>query len=53
MIKKYKKSALPFYTYEKRYEYFDLKLDNYRVGVICSSSPLNLDNLEDFYVKKN
>ena len=52
ILKNIKKSAISFHIYDKRNEYFDQKLDNNKVDVIRSTSPLDLDKLEDFYVGK-
>jgi hypothetical protein len=46
----YKKSALAYHIWDKHREHFHQKLDNFRVGVIKSSSPGDLDRAEDFFV---
>jgi hypothetical protein len=46
----YKKSALSYHIWDKHREHFHQKLDNFRVGVIKSSSPGDLDRAEDFFV---
>ena len=35
----YKKSALAYHIWDKHKEHFHLKLDNYRAGIIKSTSP--------------
>ena len=46
----YEKSALAYHIWDKHREHFNLKLDNFRVGVVKSTSPGDLDRAEDFFV---
>ena len=46
----YKKSALAYHIWDRHREHFHQKLDNFRVGVIKSTSPGDLDRAEDFFV---
>ena len=46
----YKKSALSYHIWDKHKEHFDHKLNNFRVGIVKSTSPEGLDRAEDFYV---
>ena len=46
----YKKSALAYHIWYRHKEHFHLKLDNYRAGIIKSTSPGNLDRAEDYFV---
>ena len=46
----YKKSALAYHTWDRHREHFHHKLDNFRVGVVKSTSPGDLDRAEDFFV---
>ena len=46
----YKKSALSYHIWDKHKEHFDQKLNNFRVGIVKSTSPEGLDRAEDFYV---
>ena len=47
----YKKSALSCHMFEDHAEEFDNKLMNYDLGVIKSTSPINLDRCEDYYLE--
>ena len=47
----YKKSALSCHVYKDHPLHIDKKLNNYRSGVIKSTTPVNLDRLEDYYVE--
>ena len=49
---KYKKSALSYHTWEAHRELFHNKLDNFRAGIVKSTSAHMLDRAEDFYVVK-
>ena len=46
----HKKSALSYHVYKDHPLYIDKKLSNYKLGVIKSTTPINLDRLEDYYV---
>ena len=46
----YMKSALSYHTWDKHREHFHHKLDNFRAGIVKSTSPADLDRAEDFYV---
>ena len=46
----HKKSALSYHVYKDHPLYIDKKLSNYKLGVIKSTTPLNLDILEDYFV---
>ena len=46
----YKKSALSYHTWDKHREHFHHKMDNFRAGIVKSTSPTGLDRTEDFYV---
>ena len=47
----YKKSALSHHMYKDHPFHVDEKLGIYSMGVIKSTSPRNLDRLEDYYVE--
>ena len=47
----YKKSALSFHIFEDHPDHVALELRNFSLGIIVSTSPQNLDRLEDFYVE--
>ena len=47
----FRKSALSYHTHEDHPEHFGKKLKNYKLGVIKSTRPMNLDRLEDYYVE--
>ena len=49
---KYKLSAMSFHTWEAHRELFHLKLDNFRAGIVKSTSAHMLDRSEDFFVDK-
>ena len=49
--KKYQKSALSHHIYKDHPQHIKEKLSNYRMGVIKSVSPANLDRAEDYYVE--
>ena len=46
----YKKSALSYHIFKDHRKHLRKKLNNYSVGIIKSTSPANLDRLEDYYV---
>ena len=46
----YQKSALSYHIHKDHPEHVQYKLKNFSSGVIKSTSPMNLDCLEDFYV---
>ena len=46
----YKKSALAYHIWDKHKEHFHHKLDNYRAGIVKSTSPGDLDRAEDYFV---
>ena len=46
----YKKSALSHHIYIAHPELMKDQLENFRLGVIKSTAPMNLDRLEDYYV---
>ena len=48
--KQYKKSALSYHMFKDHPQHVDKKLSNFSLGVIKSTTPLNLDRLEDYYV---
>ena len=50
-LKDFKKSALSFHMFQDHPENFDNRLCSYDLGVIKSTSPLNLDRCEDFYIE--
>ena len=47
----YKKSALSHHMYKDHPTHIEKKLSIYSLGVIKSSSPSNIDRLEDYYVE--
>ena len=47
---KHKKSALSAHTFADHKTHSDMKLNNYSLGIVKSTSAVNLDRLEDFYV---
>ena len=47
----YKKSALSFHIFEDHPDHVAFELRNFSLGIIVSTSPQNLDRLEDFYVE--
>ena len=49
---KYKKSAMSYHIWEEHRELFHQKLNNFKVGIVKSTSPDLLDRTEDFYVIK-
>ena len=44
------KSALAYHIWDKHREHFHKKLDNFRVGIVKSTSPEGLDRAEDYFV---
>ena len=46
----YKNSALANYVFEKHFEHFDQKLDNFDLGIIRSARARNLERCEDYYI---
>ena len=46
----YVKSALAYHIWDKHRDYFHCRLDNFRVGVVKSSLPEDLDRVEDYFV---
>ena len=50
-LKYYKESALSVHMYKDHPECFDNKLQNYELGIIKSTSLLDLDRCEDYYVE--
>ena len=47
----YTKSALSCHMFKDHPQNFDNKLQNYDLGIIKSSSPLDLDRCEDYYLE--
>ena len=47
----YEKSALSFHLHDEHPEHFDGKLSSYSLGILKSTSPMNLDRAEDFFVE--
>ena len=47
---KQKKSALSAHTFADHKKHSDMKLNNFSLGIVKSTSAVNLDRLEDFYV---
>ena len=47
----YTKSALSCHMFKDHPENFDNKLQNYDLGIIKSTSPLDLDRCEDYYIE--
>ena len=47
---KYKNSALSYHIFEEHKDKFDDKLTNYRLGIINSAIPMNLDRVEEFFI---
>ena len=47
----YGKSALSYHVFEEHPDHIMQKLNNYRLGVIKSRNPMDLDRTEDFYVE--
>ena len=47
----YSKSALSYHMFKDHPQHFDNKLRNYDLGVIKSTSPMNLDRCEDYYIE--
>ena len=47
----YTKSALSVHMFKDHPQCFDNKLQNYDLGVIKSTSPLDLDRCEDYYLE--
>ena len=50
-LKSYAKSALSMHMFTDHPQNFDHKLQNYDLGIIESTSALNLDRKEDFYLE--
>ena len=50
-LKSYTKSALSVHMYKDHPHFFDNKLQNYDLGILKSSNPLNLDRCEDYYLE--
>ena len=50
-FKTYSKSALSCHMFKDHPENFDYKLQNYDLGIIKSTSPLDLDRCEDYYLE--
>ena len=48
----YTKSALSYHMYLDHPQNFDNKLQSYDLGIIKSTSPLDLDRCEDYYIEK-
>ena len=46
----YKKSALSYHIFHDHPEKARFKLKNYDLGILKSTSPVNLDRLEDYYI---
>ena len=46
----YKNSALANHVFEKHFEHFDQKLDNFDLGIIRSARARNLERCEDYYI---
>jgi len=49
-LNSYDKSALSFHTYDKHYDKFPDKLNNYEIGIVKMASPNALERLEDYYI---
>ena len=50
-FKDYKKSALSYHVYEEHPEYAMEKLKNYRLGILKTCNPMDLDRAEDYVVE--
>ena len=50
-LNSYTKSALSHHMFKDHPENFDFKLQNYELGIIEATSPLNLDRREDYYLE--
>ena len=50
-LKTYTKSALSCHMFKDHPQNFDNKLQNYDLGIIKSTSPLDLDRCEDYYLE--
>ena len=50
-LEAYQKSALSFHLHDEHPEHFDGKLSSYSLGILKSTSPMNLDRAEDFFVE--
>ena len=46
----YKKSALAMHIYEEHVIYFGDKLNNFKLGIVKSTSPMRLERCEDYYI---
>ena len=49
-VSKVDQSALSNHTYEKHLEKFDLRLENFKFGVVRQVDPRHLDRVEDYYI---
>ena len=47
----YRKSALSYHVYEEHPDHLMKKLNNYELGVIKTTNPMDLDRAEDYYVE--
>ena len=50
-LNSYTKSALSHHMFKDHPQNFDFKLQNYELGIIEATSPLNLDRREDYYLE--
>ena len=50
-FKDYSKSALSYHIYEEHPEHLMSKLNNYDLGIVRTSNPMDLDRTEDYYVE--
>ena len=49
--KYYTKSALSVHMYKDHPQFFDNQLQNFKLGILKTTDPLNLDRCEDFYIE--
>ena len=50
-FKDYSKSALSHHIYEEHPDHLMEKLNNYKLGIVRTSNPTELDQVEDYYVE--
>ena len=46
----YKNSACSFHIFEKHPENFTKRLENFKLGILKSTSPMKLERSEDYYI---
>ena len=51
-MKYYTKSALSVHMYKDHPHFFDNELQNFKLGILKTTDPLNLDRSEDFYIEQ-